>query len=282
MSSRAPWTEPLGEAPVRDDHLAGRLGAAVTDVAIDRGWIVATGDTWRLADDLEDRIRGELGLTIHLTDDLGDHASEGQVAGRFGAALDQAMLDAGWLTQTPDTRALTITPKGELALRRAGIQGVHVDADACDADNLCSANAVLVTAAGGEDWPALVDRAVREGWTGIAALAACPGTVADAVERNHAAYGESVGDVIWSVRTWDRHDRTHRTFAAVDGQFRPGGSRFAPDHGDRRYDVLEASFLFRTGTITAPILDAGLLALVHGLPGVRLPLAQVRDAVLAR
>ena len=170
----------------------------------------------------------------------------------------------------------------ELALRRAGIQGVHVDADACDADNLCSANAVLVTAAGGEDWPQLVDRAVREDWTGVAALAAYTGTVADAVTHNHAAYGESVGDVIWSVRTWDRHDRTHRTFAAVDCEFRPGGSRFTSNDGDRRYDVLEVSFLFGTGTITAPIHDEGLLALVHGLPGVRLPLVQVRDAVLAR
>ena len=118
------------------------------------------------------------------------------------------------------------------------------EADACDADNLCSANAVLVTAAGGEDWPQLVDRAVREDWTGVAALAAYPGTVADAVTHNHAAYGESVGDVIWSVRTWDRHDRTHRTFAAVDCEFRPGGSRFTSNDGDRRYDVLEVSFLF--------------------------------------
>ncbi len=159
--------------------------------------------------------------------------------------------------------------------------GIVVDESGCDADNLCYSGGVSVTAAASEDWDGLVERAVDEGWTGIAALAGFSGTVGDAVVHNFSAYGQQVADVVWSVRTRDRDGDTQRTFAMADCGFRLSGSRFAPEQGRRRYDVLDVEFLFRAGTVTAPLRDAGLARLLDVELGERVPLEQVRRAVLA-
>ncbi len=290
MSSRAPSSGPLREARSCHDHLAGQLGVALTQTALDRGWVIADGEDWSLAADAADRIADGLGLQLHLDatsrrpdvrlcQDWTEHAPH--LAGRLGAALLSAMRDAGWVEPTAGSRALTVTSLGAQWLLRTGVHGVVVDESGCDADSLCYSGGVSVTAAAAQDWGGLVERAAREGWMGVSALAAFRGTVSDAVTRNVSAYGQQVADTIWSVRTWDRVERTQRTFAMADCEFRGGGSRLAPNNGQARYDVIDVAFLFRAGTITPPLLDPDLLHLLDAQQGDRVPLARVRDAVLA-
>ena len=290
MSTRAPHSGPLREARSCYDHLAGRLGVALAATALHRGWILDDGDAWRLAEDAAQRATRDLGLQVDLDptsvrpavrrcQDWTEHRPH--LAGGFGAALFKALLASGWVQRIPDARALTITSRGAESLRRSGVRGIVVDDSGCDADNLCISGAVSVTAAGGEDWDALVERAVAEGWTGVSALAGLGGSVADAVASNLTAYGQCVGDVVASVRTWDREVDAQRTFAMVDCEFRPGRSRFTPRADGRAYAVLEVTFLFRSGTITAPLTDPALVQLLGVQPGMRLPLSQVRRAVLA-
>lgn len=318
MSSRAPRSGPLREVRSCYDHVAGRLGVAIARAAIDRDWVVEGDGEWRVAADAGERILETLGLDVGLLAQPGRSAAQPgrsaaqpgrsaaqpersaarsrrpdvracldwtervpHLAGRLGAALLTAMLDAGWLERVPGSRALAVTPLGGTGLARAGILGIAVDESGCDADNLCVAGGVTVTVAAAEDWGALVERATREGWTGIAALAGFTGSIARAVERNAAGYGQQVADVIWSVRTRDRDAGAQRTFAMAECEFRPGGSRFVPVHGERRFDVIEATFLFRSGTITAPLADADLARLIGVVPGSRVPLPRVREAVLA-
>ncbi|MDN5795638.1 MAG: hypothetical protein L0H79_07770 [Intrasporangium sp.] len=290
MSSRAPSSGPLREARSCYDHVAGQLGAAVSRAALQRGWVLVDGDDWRLADDAVQELSRELGLQVRLDpasrrpdvrpcQDWTEHRPH--LAGKLGAAVLAAMVEAAWVERIPGGRALAVTPLGAERLRHTGIQGFLVDEAGCDADNLCYSGAVTVTSAAAEDWGALVDRAAREGWTGIAALAGFSGTVADAVIENFSAYGQRIADVIWSVRTWDRMEDTQRTFAMADCEFHQGGSRFLPEDGRRRYDVLEVAFVFRAGTITAPLQDAGLTQLLGVELGERVPLPRVREAVLA-
>jgi UDP-N-acetylmuramate dehydrogenase len=289
MSSRAPSSGPLRAARSCYDHLAGQLGTAVARTAIDRGWVLEQGDDWRLSDDAADQTSRALGLDVRPDPasrrpdlrrcmDWTEHRPH--LAGAFGAAVLDALLEAGWLERVPGGRVLAVTPVGAERLRRTGIQGVIVDESGCDADNLCYSGGVAVTAAAAEDWGALVERAAREGLTGVAALAGFAGTVADAVVQNFSAYGQQVADVVWSVRSWDRTERAQRTFAMMDCGFRTGGSRFTPEDGRRRYDVLEVAFLFRAGTITAPLRDADLARLLGVQLGDRVPLPRVREAVL--
>lgn len=290
MSSRAPSSGPLREARSGCDHLAGQLGTAFARTAMLRGWVLEQDGEWLLAADAEQRVSQALGLDIHL--DTASRRPEVRtcadwtersphLAGKLGAGLLDALFGAGWVARRPGGRALTVTRLGSQRLQRAGICGIVVDESGCDADNLCYSGAVSVSAAAAEDWGSLVERAAGAGGTGIAALAGFSGTVADAVAENFSAFGQQVADVVSSVRTWDRAHSTQRTFAMADCGFRPGGSRFAPERGRRRYDVLEVAFLFRAGTITAPLSDAELAGLLDVQLGERVPLARVRHAVLA-
>lgn len=155
---------------------------------------------------------------------------------------------------------------------------ITVDDTGCDADNLCWSGAVTVTATADEDWPALVELATRSGWSGVSALAAAPGTLGEAVVHNVTAYGQQVADVVASVRTWDLVADTQRTFAAADCGFAPGSSRFLDEPG--RYEVRQVDLLLRSATITPPLTDEELLDLLGVDRGERVPLADVRDAVL--
>ncbi|MGH3414715.1 MAG: UDP-N-acetylmuramate dehydrogenase [Marmoricola sp.] len=159
--------------------------------------------------------------------------------------------------------------------------GVVADADAGaddHGDDLACLGAVSATVAAGESWEDFVALAVSSGWTGVEALSGIPGSVGATPIQNVGAYGQEVAQTIASVRTWDRRERTQRTFAAAECGFGYRTSRFKQDPG--RYLVLDVTFLLRQGTLGAPVAYAEL-ARALGVPlGERAPLADVREAVL--
>lgn len=167
------------------------------------------------------------------------------------------------------------------SIRLAQEAGIVVDESGCDVDDLVFCGAPEVRVPASESWAGIVDLAVGRGWTGIEALAALPGTVGEVTRSNGAAFGQSVGDVVSSVRTWDRAADAQRTFAAADCRFTDGGSALEEllDDGAERYAILDVRFLFKQGDVTAPIRDDSLAALLGVDVGARVPLAQVRDAV---
>ncbi|RYF22560.1 MAG: ArsR family transcriptional regulator [Comamonadaceae bacterium] len=112
------------------DHLAGRLGVAITGHLLDEGAVVF--DEEGVAGHVTDRaaqVLHSLGIAP------GDGAAAGagrrphcrpcldwserrmHLAGRLGALLCQHCLDSGWLLRGTGTRALSITPRGAVALR---------------------------------------------------------------------------------------------------------------------------------------------------------------------
>ena len=163
------------------------------------------------------------------------------------------------------------------------VPGFIVDDSACEVDDLAFCGGVQVTVAAGEQWSAVVERAVAEGWTGVEALDGVPGTVADVVRANGAAHGQEVADTVAAVRTWDRAVDAQRTFPAVDCAFVDGGSRFQEQLADGalRYDLLDVAFLFRQGDYSAPIVDEVLAGALDVAVGARVPLADVRAAASA-
>jgi DNA-binding transcriptional ArsR family regulator len=115
-----PRDEALRAARTCYDHIAGRLGVALTDSLCEHGHIVLTDGSGMLTD------KGRL----HLSDFGIDFSSETRssrplcrtcldwsecrphLAGRLGAHLLERSLDLGWLTRRPDSRALKITVAG--------------------------------------------------------------------------------------------------------------------------------------------------------------------------
>ncbi|TQK73028.1 UDP-N-acetylmuramate dehydrogenase [Nocardioides sp. SLBN-35] len=141
-----------------------------------------------------------------------------------------------------------------------------------------SAEGVSVTVAAGERWDALVARAVAEGWVGIEALSGIPGTTGATPVQNVGAYGQEVSRTITSVTVWDRMLRGTRTFSGEECRFSYRHSRFKADPG--RHLVLDVTFDFDRGDLSAPVAYAELARTLGVAVGEQAPLAEVRDAVL--
>lgn len=162
-------------------------------------------------------------------------------------------------------------------------RGIDVNDDGCDADDLVTCAAPLVTVAAGEDWAGFVALAIEREWAGIERLAAHRATVAGATIHNARAFGQAAADTVAAVRTWDRAKQVPRRFAFAECGFGEDGSRFSRDllpDGSRRYVVLDVAFLLRLGGMTDPLRDPRLAGEVGVQVGGRAPLARVRSAVL--
>jgi len=173
-------------------------------------------------------------------------------------------------------------------------QGLDADlADSCGTDGACGGASLTLPA--GQDWDAFVAEAVANEWVGVEALSGIPGTVGAAPVQNIGAYGQEVSGVVASVRTWDREQNRHRTFALSELGFgyrtsllkrtmRVGGGDLsdarAPWYPTPRYVVLEVHLQMRLGSLSAPV-GYGELARRLGVEvGSRAPSAEVREAVL--
>jgi UDP-N-acetylmuramate dehydrogenase len=152
--------------------------------------------------------------------------------------------------------------------------GVHADAE--DDDPTCGG--VIVQVAAGESWDAFVATAVERGWIGVEALSGIPGSVGATPIQNVGAYGQEVSQTISRVRVWDRRLKGLRTFAAADCGFGYRTSRFKADPS--RHVVLDVTFQFRRGELGAPVAYAELARTLGVDPGMRVPMAEVRRAVL--
>jgi UDP-N-acetylmuramate dehydrogenase len=148
--------------------------------------------------------------------------------------------------------------------------GIRVDADAC--------SGAMVHIQAGEDWDAVVQRAIAEEWSGLESMSGIPGLTGSTPVQNVGAYGHEVAETIASVRVWDRVDNQVRTMFAADCGFSYRNSRFKADPS--RYVVLEVAFQLKLGDLSAPVGYAELARVLDVEPGSRAPMADVREAVL--
>ena len=158
---------------------------------------------------------------------------------------------------------------------KVATRGVSRDFDD-SGDPSCSG--AMVTVAAGERWDNIVGEAAELGWVGIEALSGIPGSVGATPIQNVGAYGQEVSQTIARVRVWDRRLRGVRTFAAADCGFGYRTSRFKADPG--RHVVLDVTFQFRLGTLGEPVRYAELARTLGVDEGARVPLGDVRAAVL--
>jgi hypothetical protein len=112
------------------DHLAGRLGVAVTDALVagghielepDAGWVTEAGIQLfgRIGIDIEDRSThgGKRSDRILCRPCLDWSERRPHLAGAIGAALCAHCLAKGWIRRLDGTRAVTVTPKGQQVFR---------------------------------------------------------------------------------------------------------------------------------------------------------------------
>jgi DNA-binding transcriptional ArsR family regulator/predicted transcriptional regulator len=111
------------------DHLAGRLGVAIAETMVARGLIEFEDDGGQLTD-RGARFLGNLGIALPESTRnprssrplcrpcLDWSERRHHVAGKVGATICAHLFEEGWIRRLKDTRALEITPKGRLQLRR--------------------------------------------------------------------------------------------------------------------------------------------------------------------
>lgn len=110
----------LREARTCYDHLAGRLGVALTDAMVVRGLILLDGEAGA-ATESGLRWLGSFGLRldqgsrtrrIFCRPCLDWSERRPHLAGALGAALCARCFELGWICRERDSRAVTVTPAG--------------------------------------------------------------------------------------------------------------------------------------------------------------------------
>lgn len=118
-------------APLRDgrmcyDHLAGRLGVAVTDALVARG-VLARGDDAFALTEAGTAWFADLGIDAAALRDgrraFARHCIDWSerrphLAGALGAAIAERFVDRGWVRRDRDSRAVALTEDGRAALAR--------------------------------------------------------------------------------------------------------------------------------------------------------------------
>jgi DNA-binding transcriptional ArsR family regulator len=107
------------------DHLAGRLGVAIAEALVARGAVVLSDDGGEVTTDgaafLADRLALDLvripRRRAFCRPCLDWSERRLHLAGAVGAALAERCFALGWIERIRDSRAVAITPRGQIALR---------------------------------------------------------------------------------------------------------------------------------------------------------------------
>jgi UDP-N-acetylmuramate dehydrogenase len=137
---------------------------------------------------------------------------------------------------------------------------------------------VVVDVAAGEDWDALVDRAVAEGWSGLECLSGIPGLVGATPIQNVGAYGREVSQMITRVNAFDRSRSAHVDLDPTECAF---GYRTSIFKGTDRWIVTGIELTLEVSPESAPIRYEELARALSVVPGARAPASRARETVLA-
>jgi UDP-N-acetylmuramate dehydrogenase len=221
---------------------------------------------------------------------LGDHTTLrlGGPAARWVRATTEAeLVEAVAAADAAGEPVLVLGGGSNVVVADAGFPGVVVEVATTgitpDVEDGVSCGGVMVTVAAGEPWDHVVATAVDRGWVGLEALSGIPGATGATPIQNVGAYGQDVSQTIATVRVWDRVLKGVRTFAAADCGFGYRHSRFKADRLDPwggRHLVLDVTFQLRQGDLGAPVAYVELARALGVEVGARVPLADVRRAVL--
>lgn len=149
---------------------------------------------------------------------------------------------------------------------RLATRGVEID------------GAGVLHAAAGEDWEAVVARAVEAGYGGLECLSGIPGSVGATPVQNVGAYGVELSDMLLDVQLYDRDSGRTRTVPATELGL---GYRTSMLKGTDAAVVLAVRLALRPDGLSAPIRYAELARALDVDSGARVPATAAREAVLA-
>jgi UDP-N-acetylmuramate dehydrogenase len=220
-------------------------------------------------------------LTIHENVPLAPRCTlgVGGVARFFVEASDEeTILAAHAWAQQRGVELRVLGGGSNLVVDDGGVTGlvVHVALRGVLAREV--GDSVELTAAAGEPWDALVQRAVDAGWAGVECLSGIPGLVGATPIQNVGAYGQDVSETLTAVRVLDRTSGQIVTLDNDQCEFTYRDSVFK-SRQPARYVVLGVSYRLRPAG--APTVRYAEVQRTLETRGIQAPsLAQVRECVL--
>jgi UDP-N-acetylmuramate dehydrogenase len=244
-------------------------------------------------------VREQVALADYTTLGLGGPAARFIEAGGDGQVV--AAVRAADLSGEP---VLVLGGGSNLVVADEGFPGTVVHVATRGVDVTDGPDGVLVVVAAGEDWDSLVEFCVAQGLSGLECLSGIPGLAGATPIQNVGAYGQEVAETIVTVRAYDRLLGTTVEIANADcgfgyrtSAFKRGsgtGARAAapravhrpplppiPAAATGRFVVLGTTFRLARERLSAPIAYAELARVLGVSDGARVPLGEVRSAVLA-
>ncbi len=199
------------------------------------------------------------------------------------------LIDAVKAADASGTPLLVLGGGSNLLVGDDGFDGVVVRDTRADVtlvnDGACGG--LSITATAGTPWDDLVAQAVESEWSGFEALSGIPGSTGATPVQNVGAYGAEVADIVALIRTWDRAERAVKSLPLVKAQFgyRDSMLKRTVTSGEwgptPRYVVLDVTFHTRMASLSAPIRYQQLATALDVEIGARVPITDVRAAVLA-
>lgn len=180
---------------------------------------------------------------------LADHTTlrvGGFAAAALVATTEAELIEAVRQADDIGTPVLILGGGSNLLVADEGFAGLAIQTKVRGIHHQDIGDLVFVTAACGEPWDGFVSVCLSSGAHGLEALSGIPGDVGATPIQNVGAYGVEVGNLIASVRVWDRKDQQQRDLSPQECGFTYRSSSFK-EHPDR-WVVLAVTFaLARTG-----------------------------------
>ncbi|WP_214415327.1 UDP-N-acetylmuramate dehydrogenase [Sphaerisporangium fuscum] len=194
------------------------------------------------------------------------------------AGTDEEIVDLVTEADRAGEPVLLLGGGSNLVISDDGFDGLVIRVSSRGVDVRDDGNRAVVTARAGEDWDALVARAVAEGWSGIECLSGIPGSVGSTPIQNVGAYGQDVSQTVTGVRVYDRRAGEVLDLSAEQCGFAYRHSAFKADLA--RYVVLSVTYALEKSDRSGPVAYKELAAKLGVEIGERVGLHEARRAVL--
>ena len=227
----------------------------------------------------------------------------GGPASRFVRADSDADLVAAVRAADAEGEPVLVLGGGSnLVVADDGFPGVVVQVATLGVTLAADGEAVLLTAAAGENWDDLVERAVGEELAGVECLSGIPGLTGATPIQNVGAYGQEVAHTVVAVRVYDRVLDAEVELPAAECGFGyrtsifkrhatgSRGTRLNAAAATGRHVVLGVTFRLTAAAapgsarsrpaLSGPVRYAELAKLLGVTEGAQVPLADARAAVL--
>ena len=208
----------------------------------------------------------------------------GPAARLLAPASRDALVETAREVWASDEEWLLLGGGSNTVVADEGFDGTVIRVVTRGIERLDVGGAVRLRVQAGEPWDELVVHTVEHGWSGIEALSGIPGSVGAAPVQNIGAYGQELSDSLVGIEflDYDTEQVLHLSAAELELGYRSSALKRG-----RRGVVLSIDLELANGTdadaaaaLGAPVAYAQLASALGVELGARIPLAQVRQAVL--